>query len=454
MLRRTLLKFAYQLKYRSLPVYSKRLKQWGQLPLQASQQLQMKHLNELLLHAVKHVPYYKNIFPKNLWDKDGHLDMDAFEQLPILEKTALHQFAEPLKSNDLDQRKWHYNATGGSTGEPTRFIQDVDYKAWNAAAKIFYDNWTGYQLGNKKVVIWAARRDVLGGLLTKLRHYLRNDVIINAYQLKSEDMLSYIEKINKAKPVQILGYANSLYDFARYISQNNLEVYSPKSLMSSAEVLHPHMRELIERVFQAPVFNRYGSREMGDMACECAQHNGLHISMPTHYVEIIKDDGTTAAPGEMGHIVVTGLTNYAMPLIRYRTGDLGMRATESCACGCVWPLLQSIVGRAHNTLTSAKGDRVHPNFFHRLLFGEFDQIWIKKFQVVQEDYDQIFIYVTFHPEDKSTLTDYAEKTNAIDAQIRKVLGGQCQVSWVKVDEIPSAPSGKHCYVYSKIDVSP
>ncbi len=452
MLRRTLLKFIYQHKHKNLVAYGQLLKQWEQFSLADSKQLQMKHLNELLLHAVEHVPYYKNLFSKNLWDKDGLINMDAFKQLPVLEKSSLNQSFEQLKSNGSDRQTWKHNATGGSTGEPARFMQDINYAEWNAATKMFYDGWTGYELGCKKVVIWGAERDIKGGLLKKFRQYLYNKMIINAYQLKSEEMLSYVRGLNRAKPTQVLGYASCLYDFARYIDQKKLTIYSPKAIMSSAEVLYPHMRELIERVFQAPVFNRYGSREMGDMACECTQHNGLHISMPTHYVEVIREDGKEALPGEMGHIVVTGLTNYAMPLIRYRTGDLGMWAENSCDCGCAWPLLQSIVGRAPDALSTAKGDRVHAYYFNQLFFVESEQIWIKKFQVVQEDYDQIYIYVTFHPEDKSTLADYAERTNAINVRIRKVMGEQCQISWVKVDEIPPAPSGKHCYVYSKVGV--
>ena len=103
--------------------------------------------------------------------------------------------------------------------------------------------------------------------------------------------------------------------------------------MVTAGTLFEPIRQTIESVFQAPVFNRYGSREVGDIACECEAHSGLHVALPTQFVEILRPDGTAAGPGEIGEIVVTSLTNFAMPLIRYRIGIVGHGRKSLVAAG-------------------------------------------------------------------------------------------------------------------------
>src|SRR5207249_8098782 len=122
-------------------------------------------------------------------------------------------------------------------------------------------------------------------------------------------------------------------------------LYRPKGIITTAMVLHSWQRRTIEEVFGCPVTNRYGCEEVSLIACECERHHGLHVNADGVFVEIMRADDTGALthptrPGEPGAVVVTDLTNRAMPIIRYQVGDVAVLSDRVCTCGRGLPLLE------------------------------------------------------------------------------------------------------------------
>jgi phenylacetate-CoA ligase len=248
-----------------------------------------------------------------------------------------------------------------------------------------------------------------------------------------EVMQEYAEALSAFRPVQIQAYAESAYQLARFCASHALKVARPRAIMSSACTLHPHLRETIETVFGAPVFNRYGSREVGDVACECAEHRGLHVPPLTHHVEILRPDLSPCEPGETGEIVVTQLTNAVMPLIRYRIGDMGYWSTEPCGCGRHWPLLGGVTGRSADVLRRRDGGLVDGNYFPHLFK---DKVWVESFQVVQEEYEKVKIKIVRAGEAGGPSFDRDGELAAITAAVRQALGPDCAVNYEFVAAIP------------------
>ena len=376
--------------------------------------------------------------------------LKALSRLPFLTKQIIRDNFELLKSRDLQSRRWFYNTSGGSTGEPVRFIQDEVYHVYCQSLKRHYDRWTGYEVGMPKVVLWGSERDLLLGketLRTRVGRWLRNELWLNAFRMSEEDLDQYVAIINKVKPVQILAYAQAIYELARHVEEKKLVIWSPRAIMTTAGTLHVHMREVIERVFGAPVFNRYGSREVGDIACECEAHEGLHICPFTHYVEIVREDGTPAEPGEVGEVVVTSLINYAMPLIRYRIGDMAAWADEKCRCGRAWPLLKEVTGRVTDMFVSASGTRVHGEYFTHLLYF---RDWVKKFQFVQESHTHILLRVVPAVSLEQAKRIAEQEHAELEDKVRLVMGPACKLEIEFVDDIPPSSSGKYRYTISKV----
>ena len=131
----------------------KMLQRWQWLKPETAKELQNKRLVQLLSHAYRNVPYYYEVLSDaGVVSNSGEIRLNNFTQIPLLNKKILRERFNDLKSRDLNKRKWYYNTSGGSTGEPARFIQDKKHNNWGRAIKIFYDMWTDYLIGEPKVL--------------------------------------------------------------------------------------------------------------------------------------------------------------------------------------------------------------------------------------------------------------------------------------------------------------
>jgi phenylacetate-CoA ligase len=444
------------------PVYRYRLWRLGVMPklkeLRASQwapaeeveRLQHERLGELLRHAHAHVPYYHDVLEAcGAVDSAGRVDLGAFTAIPYLDKDIIRGRGEELLSDDLDRRPWFRNYSGGSTGEPVAFVQEIREEAsWGRALTFLFDEWSGRGLGDRWALLWGSERDLGGNPSPRVRfhRHTRRLLVLNAFGMTQQRMGEYVAALNAFRPRHILAYAGSLYELARYVRDNGLSLHSPTGIMTSAESIYPEQRALIEAVFGAPVFDRYGSREAGNMACECERHRGLHVAAPTHLIELMREDGTLAGPGETGEIVVTCFETFAMPLVRYRIGDRATWAGSPCTCGRAWPLLAEVNGRVMDAFSIPGRGTIDGCYF---TMGFFGSDWVKQFQVVQETPGLLRVYLVLRdPPAPRDLID--EDLAHYDEHVRLVLGPACKIEYEFVDAITPSPQGKHRYTISKV----
>ena len=409
---------------------------------------QEKYLKNLLLHAYHNVPYYNRIFREIEIIKDADVDLSKFDKIPILTKEIMREHHEELLSKDYMTRKWYYNSSGGSTGEPTRFIQDAYYKKWtNATNKYYYRDMLGIdELNIKKVILWGSERDLFKGsigLKAKVGSWLINTVRLNSFKMTEEDMGLYIKIINSYKPDLISGYAGSLYELCRYAERKNMAVYTPKVVASAAETLRDEMRQKIEAVFGTKLYDFYGSREAASIAGEC-KYGLMHMFMFNNYVEILDNNNQLVSEGEEGKVIVTNLHNYSMPFIRYEIGDMAVFGPERCKCGNPLPTLKKITGRITDHFVKEDGTIIPAEFFIHLIGVVCNKGFIKKFQVIQEEYKRIKLLIIL----EGTISE-SEKRD-IEDKIKLVMENDCKIVWEFVDEIPKTESGKYLYTKSLV----
>ena len=356
------------------------------LPREQVDSSQQDRLHQLLVHAWAQVPYYRSILAEaEVVDGSGEVHLERFSNIPLFDKTILHERNEDLQSLDLDRRKWYRNTSGGSTGEPARFVQDQEFADWGRAVGLLFDLWAGYSVGESKIVYWSNTRD-LSASTTKLKSRvaaaLRNEIWLDARRMSPEQMRSFFDLIARERPAQLLAFPENLYELARFATREGLEPQSPRAIVTTAATLYPWMRQAIEGALGAEVFNSYGSREVSGIAMECEAHKGLHVCLPVQHIEILRPDGSPTSPGEFGDVVVICLVNWAMPLVRYRIGDMVALGEDQYPCGRSWPLSKEVAGRTRDLFVKKDGTRVRiwENAFHRYP-------WIRKCKVVQEDYE-------------------------------------------------------------------
>lgn len=412
------------------------------------EKFQHTYLERLLLHSYYNVPYYKNIFDKINLITNQKVDMSRFQEIPILTKDLLRKHQKELISKDYQNRKWYDNSSGGSTGEPTQFMQDNYYVKWYGASNnYYYQDMLGINANNvKKAYLWGSPQDLFKGSLgfkNKMKNWFSNILFLNSFKMTENDMKSHIESINTYKPDLIRGYAGSLYELANFSEKHALPIHTPKRLVCSAETLTNDMRTKIETVFGTKLYDFYGSRETASIAGEC-KDGLIHIFSFNNFLEILDNNNNSTLEGHEGRVIITTLHNYSMPLIRYELGDVAVPGPPRCSCGNFLPCLKKISGRLEEQFIKKDGSIVIGYFFVHLLGVLQNKGFLKKFQVIQEDYDQIKIRTIVNKE-----LPEPEK-NEIEQKIRVTMGLDCKILWEFVDEIPKTSSGKYLYTQSLV----
>jgi phenylacetate-CoA ligase len=386
--------------------------------------LRDRFLLSLLTYARRASPFYKErIRP-------------VFSDIPLLGKDDLRASLGQLRTPLADMRGSFRNASGGSTGTPTSFIQDRVYEQWGIATERYYlREFLGIDpLREQKVILWGSPRDILGQRNWKGRvsQWVNRTVLLNAFDAGETRWREFAAVINRTRPALVRGYANALSLFARFIRREKIALAPPRAVVSSAEVLRPDMRADIEAAFGARVYDFYGSREVGPIAGEC-RHGKKHLFIFNTVAEIVESANGECAPmGARGEVVVTALHNFSSPLVRYRIGDAGTFDDRPCACGSPLPVLKELHGRVADSLERRDGTVIDSGFFGIMLF---EKPWVRNFQVTQRDYEHVVISIVG---DRPTDGD----RGSIDAGFRKALGDECRIDWEFVEKIPPTPQGK------------
>ena len=320
-------------------------------------QQQWQRLCKIVKYAYDHCSYYQSHYG-NL-EFDGILrNWEDFYHLPLLTKRDIRDNAAFLLSDQFQRSNLVEAKTGGSTGTALTLYFDKKCQEMRNAAAMRSDRWAGWDIGMKVAAIWG-NPPIADTLKKKLRNALLDHFIyLDTMSINEMSVRQFLEDWRRQQSQFIFGHAHSIYILATYLKRLGIENLRPRGVIATSMMLLEPERQVIETIFNCQVTNRYGCEEVGLIACECEQHEGLHLNIDHLIIEFLKDDGTEAAFGEEANIVVTDLINHGMPLIRYKVGDLGVSSNRKCACGRGLPLMERIVGRQADFLKGPDGSLV------------------------------------------------------------------------------------------------
>ncbi|MAM88048.1 MAG: adenylyltransferase [unclassified Hahellaceae] len=427
---------------------SRRLREWKALeeqqwwPRQKLLDLQFERLQDMLVYASKHSPHYRKLFAELGIEPVTINSTAAFEAVPVTTKQDIRNNLDQFISDEFSKTDLVMAKTGGSTGVSLNLYFDEACQERRNGAQLMADRWAGWDLGMKKASVWG-NPPTAETLKQKLRlHLLDRTIYLDTMDLNDKSMGEFVERWRKERPGAVFGHAHSIFIFANYLVSNRIEDLRPDGIVATSMMLLDHERRVIEQAFGCRVTNRYGCEEVGLIACECEQHEGMHLNLPHVYVEFLDANNRPVKPGEPGKIVVTDLNNRGMPLIRYRAEDVGVYTEKTCSCGRGMPILERLEGRVADFLKLPAGGQVAGiSLVERTLTKV---PGIEQMQLVQEALDHVII-------NRVKGQDFNEHTDTgLISAMREVFDDSVELEIRDVSNIPQEASGKYRFSICKV----
>lgn len=400
------------------------------------EEIQEENLKKILLHTSTNVPYYQNYF----LNKD--VSKITLQDFPILTKEILREQKENLVSNKHNVNNLQKNYSSGSSGVQSYAYTDKKYKFYIQGIHSHWYMWSGYKIGDPILQFGMSPKRVFP---KNLKDIFYNVHYLNSFSLNESKLIEAAAILQKNKIEYIIGYPSAINEFAKVLIDKKLN-YKIKGVISLGDKLFPHFRKNFNNAFKNPtIIDTYGCAEGILMACTC-DLDYFYIMSPNVEIEIVDDYGKQVKDGEMGNVLVTSLTSYAMPLIRYKLGDLAIKLPKEKYPKdrkFNYPILEKIIGRETDVVVTPNDRTLIVHSFTGIV--EFYPE-IKQFRIIQETLDKIiFEYIVddFFAFREDVLLE-------IKTKIDFLTDNTVIIEFLKVDEIKPTPSGKPQIIESKI----
>jgi len=403
---------------------------------------QDERLRRIVRIAYERTRYYRSVFDSAGLKPDDIRSVQDLPNLPLLTKEIVRARTSELLASDRPLRGWLHGHTSGTTGTPLSLWYDRDTciltnavdrrnKLW---AGLPPDEWLGLLLG--RVVVPPSRNRAPFWRT----NFAQRQVWFSSFHLSEPNLPTYTHEIRRRRLRALEGYPSTLYVLAKYLL-NSGERLPMLAVISSSETLLPIQRETIERAFECELYDFYAAAERIIFAAECERHDGKHLAEEYGYTEVVRDDGSPAAPGESGYLTGTTLHNAAMPLLRYRMGDVSTLIQDRCACGRVLRRIANVTTKSEDIIVTPEGRLIAPSVLTHP-FKSADTV--VKSQLVQESIDELLIRAVPGPDFRQ------EHLTPLVAQLRERIGPSIHIRIDLVNDIPREASGKYRWVISKV----
>lgn len=375
-----------------------------------------KYLNAILQHAITTTSFYKNLNTKTL------------ESFPIVDKNLIRDNFQDFESTLYKGKKNYKVATSGSTGTPfTTYLNKIK-QTRNSVDTIYFAEKSGFKLGKKLFYIrlWDQQHKK-----SRLSFWMRNIISHDVSKLTDKDIASLLNNVTKDKSEKgFLAYASAYDAICHYLDKIKSDPVfcNVSSIIAISEGLSDYARISMKKYFCCDVVSRYSASETGILAQQSVRSTDYDINWASYFIEILNmEDDSPADYGEMGRIVITDLFNYAVPMIRYDTGDLGMMnlIDEDKA-----PVLSKVEGRKMDMLYNTDGELITSHIVHQIcLFNGINQ-----YQLIQET-KTLYNF-------KINATDNFNQEKELIETYQPYFGNDAKIKVEYVDDIPLLSSGK------------
>ncbi len=421
--------------------------------------LQWRLVKTIVEHAYARVPHYRETFDDaGLRPRD--LTPDTFARVPILERRTIRErFPLGITARGVDLTRIRAVRTSGTTSEPVRIYPDPRVAALSRATFHWFNEMAGIAITDRRLHLDTSPGSP--NWLRRVRYLAGRARRVSAGPVLGRDGPAIASLLNRWRPQLITSYPSLLRLAALALRHSGLSLdFTPTAVCYQSENMDQETYDLVRTTFGAPVYARYGIREVGSfLAQSCPVASGgepgnrpragpgpgqnagpspgqnLHVNALAAFVEVVDADGRPLPPGQEGRLLVTDLWNRVTPLIRYESGDIASLGAEPCSCGRGLPLLKTLAGRKAEYLVLPSGRILPATALYPPLMREMDRLWAYQWVHLEERRIEILVVPVgpdFGPENASSL----------EGSVREFLGEPMDVTVRIVSEIPRERSGK------------
>ncbi len=402
---------------------------------------QVERLKQILRYAYENVPGYRQLYENAGVSPEDFRSIEDLRIFPRVEKSLIQANLPAFTSKSVAPRDLKYLTTGGSTGVPLGFYH-TPVNQWMEDA-FLHTGWerVGWLPDQKTIML----RGWFQGTPQKKYWYnpVRRELHLSIYYLTVETYAEYFQLATRFAPLFIQAYPSAISLFSQFIlEKGDVGALNPRVIILGSETIYPWQKDLIRRAFPTSrIFAHYGHTEQAGLGHWCEYTDHYHFWPFYGYLELLDSQGNPVPQGETGEIVVTSFWNYGTPWIRYRTGDLGILAGDSCpACGRHFPIVSNIEGRVQEFLISKRGRIV--SFTALNVHNDlFDKVW--QFQFYQDTPGKVILKLV--PRAEFTERDLSR----IQRETFLKLGEDFLLETICVDRIPVTPRGKFKVIEQK-----
>lgn len=400
---------------------------------------QVEQLRDLLMHAGKNVSYYRKVFGECGFKPEKVQALADIKAIPYLDRMTIKKNRSDFVAGNVPKQKLIPAATSGTTGIPLVVFgtKDTEEKHWATIV----DLWgrIGFRPESRAIFFDA---DIREGKRTGLpwKKYGKK-LILSSNFFVPEWIDKFIEMINSFKPEYLIGFPHTIATFSSYVkSRGKTFDEQLKGIIVYAENVYTWQRDIIEEVFRARVLPDYGQVEKVSHGGGCEHSDYYHLYPQYGFTEYV------SLRNGSNELVGTGFINYAMPFIRYRTGDMCVRTAKACPnCGRSYDVVPDIRGRGGDFLVNADGRivsvylDVHSEAFQK----------VERFQLYQDRPGKVELRVWPDRNYKK------EDASVILSELKKCLGPSgdtIEFSLELIHERHLESSGKYRMVDQRLDI--
>lgn len=402
---------------------------------------QASKLGAILRFATAQVPAYAGY--RRVVDR--YSPFDALKEFPLVSKEQIQEDIARYLPTNLPKIPHYECSTGGTSGNQLKFYLDDASQAMETA--FIHRQWTrvGYTPRCRKATFRGVSFSGLKDQIYWQHNPIYNELQFSPFHMNDGTLQAYVHQLLDFRPSYLHGYPSAINILAEYIGRKNITAELPeiKAVLLGSEGCLPAQRHRIEQSFRTRVFSWYGHSERLILGGECELDATYHHFPDYGILEIIDDDGQHCTrEGDRGELVGTGLWNFSMPLIRYRTGDYARRRAHDCVCGRAWDRFDQVEGhRKQDMIVGHSGSRIsiaalnmHGPFFDKVIRYQYHQSVVGHCEI------RVMPAPGFTAEDRQQ----------IEHAYREKVGDEVGISVVCVEDIPLTARGKLRLLDSRI----